>query len=230
MCKDLLDHLVLRVLQANKAQGAEEENQGQMEGLEKMADRVNQDVMESEVTEEIKEMLDQQVLPAHQDQWESGVTVVCQVYEVKREQLEQQEAGENLGLPVQMVKKAKEVNPEHLALQVTQVTRVNQDVRVRQVKTVSLVLLDTLGNEVHLDQEVLLDNLEHLDNRVTVGLLGQMDLQAKEEIEENLAQLEFLVQLDLPDLRAVQVVQEIKVKEALLVQRVTKDGQDKMGY
>jgi len=37
--------------------------------------------------------------------------------------------------------------------------------RVRQVKTVSLVLLDTLGNEVHLDQEVLLDNLEHLDNR-----------------------------------------------------------------
>lgn len=34
----------------------QEENQGQMEGLEKMVDQVNQDVMVREATEEMKEL------------------------------------------------------------------------------------------------------------------------------------------------------------------------------
>lgn len=195
--RDLLDHLVLPVQQASKVQGVGEENQGQMEDLEKMADQVNQDAMEREVTEEMTDLRDHQVLLAHQDQWESGDLMVIQDYEVKLEHLDQQEGGENLGLPVQMVKRGKEVNLELLVIQDTQVTRVTQDLRARQVKMVSLVRLDTLGNEVHLDQEELLDNLEHLACRVTVDPLGQMDLQVKEEIEENPVDLVDLVQWDL---------------------------------
>jgi hypothetical protein len=147
---------------------------------------------------------------------------------VNLDQLEQQAGGENLVLPVLMVKKEKEVSLDLLAIQDILVTMGKQDMRVRQVKMVSLVRLVTLENEVHLDQEELPDNLEHLERRVTVGHLGQTVQLAKEEIEENLVHLDFQVQLDLLDPQVVQVVREIKVKEALPVQRVTKGGRDSL--